>query len=246
MRHEVPGTQPRTAHRDPRRSISELQIRGIGAITLAWNEVEFLLETLLFSGLGLSDSVWPQIAPNFEGAQPKIDLIKRVSDGFHLDPTSHRILRATLDDIALLKRYRDLIVSVRPFEPPAGVSQAIRRSGKKEELLLALDALQGLHERIAIIRRELKLFLTLFGTIRSYAPMLHSDPVRSDNALPDHHSFVRDLANRFPQLVAPSDMIDRDELLIEFRQKLTELLEDIHAYQQERYSLPPLPAVLDS
>lgn len=246
MRHEVPGTQPRTRRRDTRTPVSEVQLRGIGAVTLGWNEVEFLLETLLFGGLGLSDGVWPQVAPQFEAVQPKIDLIKRVSDGFHLDPASHRILRATLDDIALLKRYRDLIVNVRPFDPPAGVSQAIRRSGKKEELLLAPDALHGLYERIAIMRRELKLFLTLFGTIRSYAPMLHSDPVRSENALPDHQSFVRDLANRFPQLIAPSDMIDRDELLIEFRQKLTELIEDIQAFQNERRSLPPLPAVLDS
>ena len=48
------------------------------------------------------------------------------------------------------------------------------------------------------------------------------------------------------KVAAMFDMIDRDELLIEFRQKLAELIEDIQACQRERHALPPLPAALAS
>ncbi len=113
--------------------------RRLFAASVSWSEVELLRVTLLYSGLGVSDGVWPGGARQFQASESKIDSIRRISSGFHLEPASREVVTTTLEDVTLLEQHRDLIVRARPFDPPSGVSQAIRRGGKTEESLPSPD-----------------------------------------------------------------------------------------------------------
>jgi hypothetical protein len=54
-----------------------------------------------------------------------------------------------------MKQYRDAVIHARVLNAPAGLAQSPGKRGKTNEVLLTLGALDGLCERLALLRREL-------------------------------------------------------------------------------------------
>jgi len=74
MRRQAPSSRSGSKTEDPKKDLSAAQLQGIGAVAIAWNEVEFMLDCLLYSGLILSGSSWLDVITRLS-TDAKIELI---------------------------------------------------------------------------------------------------------------------------------------------------------------------------
>ena len=142
---------------DIRKDLSDAQLAGIGMVALAYNEAELLIDLALSLGAKIEWDMFKAITSRINGVDGKIEIAKL---GFKLAGGSDEaqvLLANTLgnDGFALLKQYRDAIIHARVLDAPAGIALSPARRGKENEVLLTTDALNGVYERLALVRKEL-------------------------------------------------------------------------------------------
>ena len=173
---------------DIRKDLSETQLAGIGSIALAYNEAEVLIDILVSLVLGLLTNTAHEVTSRINGIDGKIELAKIGMRELGADENTIALLGQSLGDAGFkeYKKYRDAVVHARVLDAPTGIALSPAKRGKLDEVLLTVDALNGLYDRLALVRLELieacNIAIRLFSErrwapIRAAAAMLPSKTV---------------------------------------------------------------------
>ncbi|MEJ0062594.1 MAG: hypothetical protein WDO70_05185 [Alphaproteobacteria bacterium] len=202
---------------DVKQNLSQEQLAAIGAVTIAWNEMELFINYLVCVCAWIP---WPlvlEVTTRINGLEGQVQIIRK-SIELHarmklIDDETVRNVGRSLDAILEFKKYRDAVVHARVLDSAHGIGELIRKQGKQEEVLLTVEALTGLYDRLALLREELVLAFLIFRTIYRSAPL---DSSRDDR--PNKQSLAQAIQAYTAQFLP---------------------------HQQARLSLPPLPSFPD-
>jgi hypothetical protein len=172
MKRRQPTTSGKLAGastEDIKKDFSNDQLAGIGAAAMAWNEVEYLLDVMLYSALALPSLHWLDLVTRINGIDGKLELLRQcVAKDRRIAADAAAVMKQSLDDAGLYKTYRDAVIHARMFNAPAGIGQRIERQAKISQVILTKDALEGFYDRLVLLRRELQGILAVFDILRTF------------------------------------------------------------------------------
>lgn len=168
MKRPAPAYRSGSTSKDVKNDLSSGQLQAIGAIAIAWNEVEFILDQILYSGLNLPGTSWLEIVTRLS-LDAKIDLIASAEETHNLSPNIQEVITTSVDALKELKELRNSVIHARVFDAPRAIGENIRRRGKISQVLLTEVALNGLYDRLVILRAELRRVLAVFDLVRNSA-----------------------------------------------------------------------------
>lgn len=212
---------------DIRKDLSDAQLAGIGSIALAYNEAEALIDILVSLVLGLLTNTANEVTSRINGIDGKIELAKIGMRELGADENTIGLLGQSLGDAGFkeYKKYRDAVIHARILHAPSGIALSPAKRGKLDEVLLTVDALNGLYNRLTLVRLELieacNVAIRLFSE-RRWAP-------------------VRAIAMQAatPPLERALGLFDPPKR--QYEQEIQEALSRYLQHQKRRLSLPPLP-----
>jgi hypothetical protein len=148
--------------RDPRKDLSEKQLAAIGAIILAFNECEGVINALLFVSLRPPPQLMHEVITRISGLDVKVDIVKKAAEHvLGIDQPHLTFIRAALDEFLLYKRYRDAIAHVQVSDNTVPMGYVAKRE-KLFEVLLSDEALGALYERLWALKADLDVISVAF------------------------------------------------------------------------------------
>ena len=157
MKRKLEGKQYlKTPMRSIRADISDDQLAEIGAAILAFNDAEGVLDLILSEALDIPDDVRLDVVTRFNGIDGKVEIIRRVfSEHFQIDQPAYDRIDLTLSAFLEFKKYRDAIAHARIVDRGSNIGEVTKQRGSVEQVLLSMDALSGLYDRLVLMRDEL-------------------------------------------------------------------------------------------
>lgn len=158
---------------DIRRDLKESQLADIGAVALAYNEVEAQIDVLMASALELY-SIALEVTSRINGVDGKIEIIKAAVAALGASPEFKELLADSLggtDGFMILKQYRDAVIHARDIDSVSTIGATAPKRGKLYEVLLTPTALKSLYDRLLIVRSELvhaQIVILKLSTIRRF------------------------------------------------------------------------------
>jgi hypothetical protein len=129
--------RPRTELRgkrtgDVRSDLSKAQLEGVGAVAVAYNEAEVLIDILLALLLSLDHKLALALTSRINGIDGKIELVNLAFLSAGATDEAKDLLAETLggSGFGQLKGYRDAIIHARVLDAPAGIAQASAKRGR--------------------------------------------------------------------------------------------------------------------
>jgi hypothetical protein len=152
---------------DVKLNLTTQQLAGIGAVAMAYNEAEIRLEFILYTAIGLPGQIWREVTSRIQGADEKVLLIK-VAAKAHLNAPAQfaALMEDTLAGFSECKGYRDGVIHTRVLDSKTAVGQNLAGKGKISQVLLTTAALDGIYNRLVILREELEIIDTTFNFLR--------------------------------------------------------------------------------
>jgi hypothetical protein len=171
---------------DVRQDLSESQLAWIGSVALAYNETEIFLDLILTSSLGQND-LGHELTSRINGTEGKIEIIKTAVANLKAEQSIRDSIAQTLgaDGFSGLKKYRDRIIHARIRDAKNAIAHSPASRGKFEEVLLTPKALQGVYNRLVLLKVELSSILQMvigievtvsMGLARSHLGISSEDP----------------------------------------------------------------------
>lgn len=150
---------------DIRKDVDPQRLAAIGAIALAWNEFEALLDDAFGFALQIKPQIWLDITSRINGFDGKVAILKRACAEVQGIPQAMLVAIADMIGAAeVYKRYRDGVIHAVFMEPSPTVAPTARRRGLIDEALVTQEALEALYVRIIAVRAEMNALNTLlFG-----------------------------------------------------------------------------------
>jgi hypothetical protein len=212
---------------DIRKDLSDAQLAAIGAAAIAYNEAEVLIDVLLNTTLGLRSAMIPDLTSRINGVDGKIELAKIALKDLGASNDARQLIAQSLgaDGFGLMKQYRDAVIHARVLDAPAGLAQSPGKRGKTNEVLLTVDALNGLYERLVLLRRELIEACQI--AVRLFIDQYVSETVRHLRQPAPHLAAIADLGQSHSE------------------PKIQAAIARYREHQSRRLSLPPLPEFPD-
>jgi hypothetical protein len=193
-------------------------LAGIGAVAILFNELEALLDSVLYRGLGLNGDLWLETVKRISSFDSKYELALLVIDNYQRYATNlfeaqnwtfSEVAKNTYGQFRRVKSYRDAIVHARVFDSERGIGEKITYKAKIDQILLTTEALEALYAQMVILKRELEIIFGLFDLM--HAAIFLGQKVGFDK-------------NKLPPLPEVSEQIKA-----------------LAARQKQRLSLPPIP-----
>jgi hypothetical protein len=145
-----------------RNDLTPEQLASIGAVAILYNEVELFLDIMVGGTLSIdSNELRASLTSRINGTDGKIEIMKAAAANLGA-PEPLRVALAEalgLDGFGQLKAYRDVIIHARVLDSSVGIGISAPKRGKFSEILLTTAALDGVYERLELLRLEL-IFLT--------------------------------------------------------------------------------------
>src|ERR1700730_12234750 len=160
---------------DIRKELSKEQLAALGAVALAWNDVEAMIDVLLCVVSGLHYRMWREFTTRINGIDGKFALIKaamRDRFGFREDSKMLRDFDSTLDVAAQYRKYRDTIIHSRIIDTAQGIGEMTIRRDRLEEILLTAGALNNLYDKLFVLRTELMALISFFEVMEDWRARL--------------------------------------------------------------------------
>jgi len=154
---------------DLRKNFTSKQLEAIGAVTIAWNEVEIFLDIALEEALWIPEAAWLHVSTRINGYDGKVAIIKELKREYLADlgEDTWNHITLSLDGLTECKGFRDAVIHARAYDVPEGIGALIRKRAAKEQVLLTEPALNGLVDRLTALRLEFKQIVMLFDALRS-------------------------------------------------------------------------------
>jgi hypothetical protein len=209
-------------------STSLEQRAWIGAVALAYNDAESALHKLAASCL-ITGCPPYSIISRINGSEGIIAIIDETVAGMGMSADLQKLFKGSLEEhgFAYLKGLRDAVIHAQLFDSSTGLATAPGKRGKRrEEVLLSSVALEGLYQRLVILRRELRALETItsctkairlmnvFGAIDDQRLKYNEQDIQAAISQCRLHQTRRQSLPQFPKFPEPPEM---DELLQKWR-----------------------------
>lgn len=154
--------RPRSIEFDIKKAYTQEQLSEIGAIALVWNQIEAFIDFLILIVVGpapgvSSVSVWLEIQKRINSLDAKIDILQLQSEeSAILDTEAKKAIKNALDAVLEYRIYRNGIVHSFVFDHKKGIGQYIEGNRRPWQILVTIDALSALYERLVILKDELR------------------------------------------------------------------------------------------
>jgi hypothetical protein len=174
MKRKAPTRRSGSTTQDIRKDLTPGQLAGIGDVAMIWNEVEFLLDTMVGSALVLSPAMGPNITSRL-GFDAKKALAQAIAQDALLPQAAITAIEEALADLEKYKLFRDAIVHARVSDKDKATGQTVKRGGITFESLLEVKALNALYEQLVVLRLGLEPLVQIYYVIaRAYGAGMRS------------------------------------------------------------------------
>jgi len=207
-----------------RQDLSVAQLAAIGAAAVAYIEAEVLIDVLLFRALGISADMSKNLTSRINGVDGKIELAKIAVRELGASDELLELLAGTLGDggFGIAKKFRDSVIHARVLDAPAGLALSPGKRGKTNEVLLTVAALNGLYDRLTLLRLELIEACQIAARL-----WLDRKMKETANSVRPLAPLAAEFADHMQSKTGP----EIQAVIAQYRQ-----------HQNHRLSLPPLPA----
>ena len=160
------GTRSGGSSQDIKRDLSPVQLAGIGAVAIAWNEIEFMLDVALYSGEELEAYCLQDDLPR-RRLDNKINHARKAADRWRLPADCLTSIELTANAFSDLKNLRNAVIHSRVFDVRSGIGQRITPKGDIQEVLRTAQALEWLYQQLIALCFELRCVLAIFDLVRT-------------------------------------------------------------------------------
>lgn len=198
-----------------RREIPQKQLAAIGALALAFNEVEATLDRMFFLVTLLPEHLQWEVSTRIGGIDGKIEIIKRGAKPL-LDESDWLTLTDALGEngFKLLKSYRDGVIHVRHLNAATSVGIKVDSRAQLFDFLVRQDALEAGINLADALQRELGAANALLRTTTSLSNSVPDDPERASaevltiafRAQFHKHRSARQALPPFPEFPSESEL----------------------------------------
>jgi hypothetical protein len=141
---------------DPFTNLTLEQLAYIGAIAMLYNDLEDKIDEMC--GLCFEGTIQTrEITSRINGVEGKLEIVKHAAKQWDFDASELATLGETFGQLGFLelKGLRDAVVHARVFDFTTSVARTRAKKGKVSDVLLHIDALKNLYERMDKMRIEL-------------------------------------------------------------------------------------------
>ena len=165
---------------DIKKEIPETQLAAIGALALAFNEVEAALDRLFFVVTELTEPLRLEVSTRIGGLDGKVPIILKGASQF-LNETELRQLQIILGEgvFGELKDYRDGVIHARHVNAIPGVGVKVDRRAKVFDYLVEETSLNVAYNLLVAIRKEIDEAVTLVQGCKSLKQIASDDQDKS-------------------------------------------------------------------
>lgn len=137
-------------------AVDSEKLKLIGAICLQWNFIEDLIDDSLSRALHLDHNIEHEVTSRIYGLDGKFEIIKKASKEYLVfTETESTMIAATIGAVAEHKTYRDAVTHAKVYDPQSDIALSSRRRGVSIEVLISIEALSALLERLTVISDEI-------------------------------------------------------------------------------------------
>lgn len=182
MRKKRDKDTKKSNHRigDIKNEVPEKQLSAIGALALAFNEVEANLDRLFFEVTGLDEHLQLEVSTRIGGIDGKLAIIKRgaekILDNAEWVQLTEMLGKGVFEN---LKTYRDCVIHARHLNVNTGVGVKVDRQAQVFDVLLRQDALDAAYILLAALRREIAEAIPLIHGMKLLKEIAADDPKRA-------------------------------------------------------------------
>ena len=151
---------------DIKRDLSGEQLAGIGAVVVAWNEIEFMLDVALYSGEELKATCLQEDLPR-RRLDEKIRQASKAAVRWNLPTSILKSIELSADAFSKLKDLRNAVAHSRVFDARTGIGHRVTAKGEIQEVLLTAEALEWLYQQLLLLCFELRCLLAIFDLVRT-------------------------------------------------------------------------------
>jgi hypothetical protein len=135
--------------------IPSAQLAAIGALALAFNEVEATLDRLLFAVTRLEAHLQLEVSTRIAGIDGKLEIIKAGAKKI-LDAEMWLFLAEAFGEnhFKKLKIYRDCVIHARHLNPSVGTGVKVDSKAEVYDTLVRVDILDAAYSLLVVLRKE--------------------------------------------------------------------------------------------
>lgn len=140
------------------RDFTDEQLTAIGRVVIYFNYLEQSLDTLLTHSIGVPPTLADDLTSRINGAEGKVTIIKKAIAELPLPNGAREFIAASLgnDGFLKLKVYRDKVTHATLLDQRDSVGLSRKKHGKRDEIYLSVEALNGVSERMRHLRIEIQ------------------------------------------------------------------------------------------
>jgi len=195
MKRAVKGKAiPEARTRDVKQDFSKDQLAAIGAVALAFNDLQADMEALLQVVVRMPGPLFLQICSRIHGLDGKIAIINTVIDDAIIAKKEQDELKSTVGIFADFKINRDAIIHARIWNAALGIGWNSERRAQEFEVLLEANALNIFYDHIVWLQKAFSLIGNLLGSVLSLNALALGDQNRP--------SFEEEIRDRWAQFQA--------------------------------------------
>jgi hypothetical protein len=197
---------------DIKKDLSTEQLAGIGAVAVAYNYAETMIDQMMVLALNvpeiIASHINPHITSRINGVDGKIAIVKLCAEHLGLAEDirlSMAEARGTCG-FGVLKGYRDAVIHARVLDSNLQLGERLERQGRRHEVLLSAVALEGLFQRLDELKVELAgyaIILTLVHWINELRERDPADPEIARSQQDIREYYAQALEHRTARLSLP-------------------------------------------
>jgi hypothetical protein len=149
--------RPKRFEFDPEKAYKKKQLAKMGALSIAWNQVESSIDWLgswiLFPASPFYLKLEAQDVISFSG---KVALLRACATNAKLlNDEAKRCIKLTLDGVLECRTYRNAVIHSHIYDHKKGIASYTAENGKPYQVMVSYEALSGLYDRLVLLKREL-------------------------------------------------------------------------------------------
>jgi hypothetical protein len=166
---------------DLKQDLSHDQLAEIGAVAIAYNHTEIMIDRMLAIALNLTVHMHRQVTSRINGVENKIDILKLALSDLEIPERTQNLIADALGNGAFkrLKSYRDAVVHARILDQTRQLGELIERQGKHSEVLLSVEALSRLYDNLVCLQMELASYALIIHHSKLMLDLAEHDPERA-------------------------------------------------------------------
>jgi hypothetical protein len=199
MKRPAKGRSTPVHHtRDVKQDFSRDQLAAVGAVTLAFNELQSAVEAMLQVATSIPEWLFSDVASRINGLDGKIAIIKAVIDREVSEPKDIEEIKQSVGTFMEFKGNRDAIIHARVLNAALGIGLSSERRAQESEVLLRAGDLDTFYDHIVALQKEIFSASNFLASILALKLLASDDQNRApfEEAVRDRQTQFRENRSR--------------------------------------------------